>query len=167
MIKRYIESYDIKQPASVFFRVFGESWLLEGFLAYLSIWICNMIGVDGSESLLDMTQDEEERFSKYEFVLSVVFAPIVETVLFQIIPFELCKKFFKNLNLGFLCSFLIFMALHFTNSIHSGIIAGVGGGFYLGLIYFLFREEQFSKAVFMTVLIHTAMNFTVSAMEGV
>lgn len=57
-----------------------------------------------------------------------------------------------------LAAWLPFAALHFTNSIGSGIAAGIFMGFYLAFTYVHWRQSSLGMAYWMTVTTHALHN---------
>jgi len=97
------------------------------------------------------------------FAQLVLLAPVVETLLFQILPVGLARWARAGFRGQLLAAWLPFACFHFFNGIVSGIAAGVGGGFYLGFAYAHWRERGFGTAVGLTMLSHAVHNAFVFA----
>lgn len=88
----------------------------------------------------------------------LLFAPLVETFLFQAGPVRIARA----LNWGFwaqvITSWIPFFIVHLLNSWMSGIGPGLIVGFYLAFTYVRWRELSFDHAFLMTAAVHVIYN---------
>lgn len=97
-----------------------------------------------------------QRMQPWRIVLR---APILETLLFQMLPVEVAKKLRLPIDGQWLISASLFMLAHFwNNGAASGLTAGLIGGGMLGLTYLVWREVSFVKALLATILTHALYN---------
>lgn len=88
--------------------------------------------------------------------------PLIETVLIQLIPIEITRRFTSRFWYQVLPSWLLFAGLHFLNSIENGLSAGIIAGWYYALTYYLFRSKSKWYAATATFLLHASANFILS-----
>lgn len=96
--------------------------------------------------------------TKSGFFFVVVFAPILETLLLQSLPVRIAEIFTGKTDVLFLCAWLPFALLHFTNSFLSGIGAGLIGGYYIAFTYVVFLRRSHGQAFFATAAVHALGN---------
>jgi hypothetical protein len=92
------------------------------------------------------------------FLLVAVAAPVLETLLLQSLPVRIAQFFTRRTTILFLCAWLPFGLLHFTNSFNSGIAAGLIGGWYLAFTYVVSARRSHWKAIVMTAAVHALGN---------
>lgn len=93
------------------------------------------------------------------FILLVIFAPIIETLLFQTMPITVLKWLRANFVLQIALSALLFAAAHFAISWQVGISTGIVAGFYLAFTYAHWSALSHITAYWTTTLSHAIRNF--------
>lgn len=94
----------------------------------------------------------------------VVFAPLVETLLFQQLPIILTRRLGGSRLLQFLAGCVPFAAMHFDAGLINGFAGGVAGGFVLSLAYLALLPQSKAKAFAITAAIHSLHNLVPIAM---
>ena len=90
---------------------------------------------------------------------SDVRAPIEETLIYQAIPIALLSIAGASFGTQVVVSMILFALAHFVNnSIGTGIIAGIRGGFYFAFVYSHWRRVSFWRAFWTTSLVHALHN---------
>jgi len=91
-------------------------------------------------------------------ILTVIIAPIFETIMAQLIPIYLAQKFFRqnSHNVGLIASILIFSLLHVSYSIWYAILV-VPSGFFLAKSYLIFQDRK-ESSFWITSFIHAFRN---------
>lgn len=146
------------KPVRLLLRLLGESLLLTSV-----VYSCVLLVQDGG-ALAGSGDDETtspalELISQHWFLVGVIAMPLIETILLQLIPIEIARRFSSRFWLQVLPSWFLFAALHFTNSIHSGFSAGIIAGWYFALTYYLFRSKSVWHASAATFILHASSNF--------
>ena len=99
----------------------------------------------------------ENLFEK--FIIIVVIAPLIETLIFNYFLQKVLSKFIKNTFYLIFISSLIFAFAHCHSIIY--IFFGFFGGLILNLFYFLNKKDRSIKYAFwMTFLLHALVNLT-------
>ncbi|NBC58980.1 MAG: CPBP family intramembrane metalloprotease [Bacteroidetes bacterium] len=92
------------------------------------------------------------------FFLTVIFTPILETLIAQVLPIELINRFFPNKNnlIPILISAFLFAVMHFAYSIWYSLVI-----FPLGLLlantYVIFKKRK-ESSFWVTAAIHSLRN---------
>lgn len=94
------------------------------------------------------------------FVLIVLIAPIVETLLLQAAPIETCRGLRRSKWVQFLSGWLPFAALHFPLGVAAGVAGFVGGAFFTHT-YLECRSRSWWSSVGTTVTTHSLHNLVV------
>lgn len=97
--------------------------------------------------------------AKRLFILIVILAPLIETLLFQTIPISISKWFKFSFSVQIFISFLLFAVAHFFVSWQVGIAAGIIAGFYLAFTYAHWIRKSHFTAFWTTSLSHSIRNF--------
>jgi len=84
--------------------------------------------------------------------------PLVETLIFQMLPIELARFAKASKLWQLLISVALFGGTHFYVSIPTGITAGLICGFYFAFAYIKNREPSVVRAVLTTAAIHSGIN---------
>ncbi len=87
-------------------------------------------------------------------LLAVVFAPVVETVLFQVIPIHCCRWFKGSFTIQVVISTALFAAAHFHENFLVGMSAGLVGGFYLAFTYAHWADKRGMWTACWTTAVH-------------
>jgi len=101
-------------------------------------------------------------FDKYGIVkivfLALILAPIVETLIFQLIPILLSQRFIKNIPniIGITISTIIFSWMHLSYSIWYAI-GVIPIGFLLAKTYIIFQERK-ESSFWITTSVHSLRN---------
>ena len=91
-------------------------------------------------------------------VVTILFAPVIETLLLQAIPISLARVFKAGIKIQIAISTVIFAALHFPEGIGVGIGAGVIGGLYFAYAYAHWAKKSFWTAMWVTIVAHLIRN---------
>lgn len=93
------------------------------------------------------------------FILLVILAPLIETLMFQTIPISIIKWFKLSFSFQIIISFLLFSIAHFLVGWQVGISAGIIAGFYLAFTYAHWINKSHLTAFWTTALSHSIRNF--------
>lgn len=125
-------------------------------VALLINWACVQAGLVPAH---DTTPDIIAEFGiPMALFYGIILGPLLETVVFQICVIEIVRLFTKRLEVQLLFSAFLFALAHFHNSLLSGLLAGIPGGFVLGIVYLVGRQRGFLRATGGTWLAHAAWN---------
>ena len=91
-------------------------------------------------------------------VLLLVFAPLVETLIFQAFPIFIVRVLKGSIRAQILISTLLFSAVHFPQGIASGVAAGVICGLYLAFAYAHWRTRSRWQSFWITAVCHAIHN---------
>ena len=91
-------------------------------------------------------------------VLAVLFAPLFETLLLQVIPISIARAFKAKIHTQIIISTILFAALHFPEGIAVGMGAGVVGGWYFAFAYARWARKSFWTALWVTTGAHLIRN---------
>lgn len=92
------------------------------------------------------------------FVMVVILAPPIETLMLQLVPILLARRVGLPTVLQFAMGSVPFAALHFTSGVVSGLAAGVVGGVILSLAYLTFVNQSRVLAFVVTMAVHSFHN---------
>ena len=148
------------------------TWIKRHFLSYLGRqpWdFCWRIGVESTvvslvSSVLFITifGAEEREFMDFSmvevFLLLLLVAPPVETLLFQAFPVFIVRLFKGSFRLQILISTIVFAAAHFPEGIAVGVSAGIIGGLYFGFAYAYWRRKSRWQSFWITTVSHAIHN---------
>lgn len=98
------------------------------------------------------------------FFMTLVFAPLFETLLLQQVPMSLARRFGMTRLTQFLIGSVPFAAMHFNTGLVSGIAGGVVGGLVLSLAYLTYLSHSKAKAFIITAAIHSLCNLAPTIM---
>jgi hypothetical protein len=150
VLRGHFANHRRRSPWSFCWRV-----TLEGLLLSLAI-----------SSILAPFSGAERDFMKWPLLKALfvilIFAPLVETLILQMIPIGLARLFRARFKTQVLVSLIPFALLHFVEGIAVGISAGVIGGFYLAFTYAHWLEKSVWIAIWTTVLSHFMKNSVVA-----
>jgi len=154
-------------------------WVIEHFRRYLTLsplTFCWQITVENLIVSLAITgliyliwqpapRTNLQNLTAVNYLWSIIiFGPIVETFLLQLIPVFIARvlgfKFFGQL----LFSIIPFAVLHFTRSIGAGIGAGIIGGFYSAFTFIHWQSKSTWMAFWVTAFSHCLYNLALFAM---
>ena len=138
------------------FRDILMAWIRQHFHRYLerTPWaFCWRIGVESTAvsfvvaiPLAAVLDEPAREFLKLPvgaiFLLLIVVAPPLETVLLQALPIAVVRLCRGTVRTQILVSTVLFAALHFPEGIATGIAAGVVGGLYYGFAYAHWRNRS-------------------------
>lgn len=96
--------------------------------------------------------------------ITVVLAPLFETLFLQQLPMTLAKRFGMSGGMQFVLGSVPFAILHFDMGLVSGVSAGVVGGVILSLAYLTFLPQSKSKAFVITAAVHALHNLASALM---
>jgi len=128
----------------------------ESFLIAILVVILANILIDGGGS----SSKGNSILSTYGMISALLMAPLLETVICQVIPVGLARKVKAGEVLQIAISMFVFAFLHFkVLGAVSGLSAGLVGGFYLSYTYVRWRERDLKSAYWSTVAVHSLYNF--------
>jgi hypothetical protein len=149
---------ETEKPVTFLLRLLGESLLLTSVVYSCLLLVLNDNASAGSGTY-EETTTALDLLDRHWFFLGVIGVPLVETILLQLLPIEIARRFSSRFWPQVLPSWILFAALHFTNSIQSGFAAGIIGGWYFALTYYLFRCKSVWHASTATFILHATSNF--------
>ncbi len=94
----------------------------------------------------------------------LLFAPIVETLLFQALIIGALKWMGMGLGTQVAASAFLFALIHFGESIAVGVAAGIPGGLYYGFTFAFWLQDSFWTAFWVTAVSHFLHNLLPTAM---
>ena len=89
---------------------------------------------------------------------AVVAAPVIETLVFQVIPISIARALRVPLKVQILISGGLFALPHFVEGVGVGIGAGVIGGLYFAWAYAHWARKSFWTALWVTMVAHFLRN---------
>jgi uncharacterized membrane protein YeaQ/YmgE (transglycosylase-associated protein family) len=92
------------------------------------------------------------------FLVAVLIAPPVETLLLQALPVFVARKLKASFRVQVIVSTVIFMACHIPEGFITTISAGLVGGFYFAFTYVHWRQKSRWTGFWVTSLSHTIHN---------
>jgi hypothetical protein len=92
------------------------------------------------------------------FIVMLLVAPVLETLLFQALPIFFVRLLKGSLRTQVVVSTILFAAVHFTEGITAGVSAGIIGGFYFGLAYAHWRTQSRWSPLWITTVCHAIHN---------
>jgi hypothetical protein len=92
------------------------------------------------------------------FLIALLIAPPVETLLLQALPIFVARKLKASLRAQVIVSTVIFAAAHLTEGFITVISAGAVGGFYFAFTYAHWRQESRWTSFWVTALSHAIHN---------
>jgi hypothetical protein len=149
---------EVEKPIRLLFRLLGESLLLTSVIYSCLLLVLDVDALAGSGAD-EVARPALELIDKHWFLVGVMVMPLIETILLQLIPVEIARRFSSRFWPQVLPSWLLFAALHFTNSLENGFSAGLIGGWYFALTYYLFRSKSTWHASMGTFILHASSNF--------
>jgi hypothetical protein len=103
-----------------------------------------------------------EMWSDVDYLSLVVIAPVLETIIFQVMIQNIARKITSSLCLSVLIVSLLFSLTHLTNNIANAVNAlGLGIAFATTYEYFRIRQGHW-RALAVTVFIHAFWNASLS-----
>ncbi|WP_417620117.1 type II CAAX prenyl endopeptidase Rce1 family protein [Oceanihabitans sediminis] len=113
---------------------------------------------------LDISDDKFGGFNPDDFgvftliFLSLILAPILETLVSQLIPIEVSQAFFKNSGniIGITIATIIFSSMHLSYSIWYAI-AVMPSGFLFAHTYIIFQKRK-ESSFWMASILHASIN---------
>ncbi|WP_416337305.1 type II CAAX prenyl endopeptidase Rce1 family protein [Galbibacter sp. EGI 63066] len=121
-----------------------------------------------NENSFDVQQSEEGSII-FRFIVIIILAPLLETLLYQFIIIEagifLFNKKKKTLMIIILISSIMFGLSHCYNL--SYIILGVSAGIILSLLYVLCKLRKDISPFFFVFIVHSFVNFTVYLVNNI
>jgi len=157
-IKRHFEKYLERSPWGFCWRIGLES-LVVGFP--VAVLFVLMFG-PGKRISLDLSVT-------VAFLLLVVIAPPLETLVFQAFPIFIVRLLKGSLRIQIIASAIIFSACHFPEGVATGISAGLIGGLYFGFAYAHWRTKSRWHPFWITTvchIIHNGIVFILLAASG-
>jgi hypothetical protein len=149
---------EVEKPIKLLLRLLGESHLLTS-VVYSCLLLVLDVGALAGSGTDEVASPTLELIQKHWFLLGVIVFPLIETILLQLIPVEVARRFSGRFWPQVLPSWLLFAAVHFPNSLENGFSAGIIGGWYFALTYYLFRSKSIWHASAATFVLHASANF--------
>ncbi|MHC4121893.1 MAG: CPBP family intramembrane glutamic endopeptidase [Planctomycetota bacterium] len=148
------------------------NWLIRHFERYKqrSPWdFCWRIAVEGTmlslvaAAVLTLILGEPQReFLEWPmgaiFLVTVLIAPPVETLLLQALPVFVARKLKASFRVQVIVSTVIFTVCHIPQGFITTISAGLVGGFYFAFTYVHWRQKSRWTSFWITALSHTIHN---------
>ena len=153
IIKAHFAAHRSRGKGSFFWRIAVENLVVTLFFCLLLSAVSWTTGID-----IPTRTDLDNETLGGLLVLIVVIAPIIETLLLQVVPVMIARKCGFTFWWQVALSATIFALLHFPLGVATGICAGVVGGFYLGFAYVTWREKT-GSGFWMTTGLHAVLNF--------
>jgi hypothetical protein len=161
-----------------------KSWIRSHFQRYFELqpWaFCWRLGIESTAVsllsavlLVPLLDEPRRRLLTYPievvFVLMLIAAPLVETLLLQALPIFIVRLLRGSLRTQILVSALIFALLHLPEGLGTGISAGVVGGLYFAFAYAHWRTKSRWQAFWVTAgshAIHNGIAFVLLVLLGV
>ncbi len=134
-------------------RLLAQQFILKSAIAVF-------IGLFASDLALT---DHSEIFRRpvEAFVLMVLVAPVLETLLTQSLPIGIVRALKQSRLVQFLAGSVPFAALHFIGGVGTGIAAGMVGGIFFSHAYLEGRERSRWTAIWITAVLHSLHNLVV------
>jgi hypothetical protein len=147
-IVRHYRGYLQKTPWTFCWHAALEGTVL-GLLAGLLVW----------PLIRDNPQEELMKYpAPVVFMLIVLIAPLLETLLLQALPVFVVRRFKARWFYQFLAGLLPFALTHLTNGFSSFIAAGLVGGSYFSFCYVHWRQRSRWTATWTTMAQHAIHN---------
>jgi membrane protease YdiL (CAAX protease family) len=114
--------------------------------------ICELAGLPGRTDM--------DNFGPWEMLfVGVIFAPILETLLTQMLPVSLARRFFRaDDSQAFLAASVPFALLHLGPGFSTFLAAGIPCGVFLGLAYVSVLDQGKGRAFLIVLAIHALHN---------
>jgi len=156
-------------------------WLREHFEKYQQLrpWsFCWRISLEGTAMSLLIAGllfpfAEERAITNLDigaaFVILVLVAPVLETLLLQGLPVYVARKCRATAKTRIIAATAVFSALHFPEGFAAGMSAGLVGGFYFAFTYVHWRRTGRWVAYWTTMVshaIHNGIAFVLLAIFG-
>ena len=112
-------------------------------------------------------KNEEDIFEMgtfFEFTFAVIYAPLLETLLFTLLPYLVFSKFSKNMVWFIAITSVLFGLIH-TYSVAYVIITFFIGIFLNTFFWIVIHKKNMASAFFLTCLMHALYNFFVFLMN--
>lgn len=116
------------------------------------------VSIAAALPLVWLLPDTDSSREDLEFVEAVIFAPLVETLLFQALLVRVAQFFTRRFWVLLIAGWIPFGMFHFVVGIGSGLIAGLMGGFYLGFSYAVWSRHSHVRAFLVTAGVHAIGN---------
>jgi membrane protease YdiL (CAAX protease family) len=146
-IKNHFRRYAERKPWDFCWRIGVESTLVSMVAAVLLTMIIGMPKREFVDYPIEVV-----------FVLLILVAPPVETVLFQAIPIFIVRLFKGSIRTQILASTILFAAGHFPEGIAVGVSAGIIGGLYFSFAYAHWRTKSRWHPLWVTTVAHGIHN---------
>jgi hypothetical protein len=146
-IKNHFQRYAERKPWDFCWRIGVESTVVS--LAF-AVLLTMLIGATKRE-FLDYSMVSV-------FVMLLLLAPPLETLVFQAFPIFIVRLFKGSLRTQILASTILFAACHFPEGIAVGISAGIIGGLYFGFAYAHWRTKSRWQPLWITIVAHGIHN---------
>lgn len=95
-----------------------------------------------------------------EFFLAIIFGPIFETLIFQVLPFYIIRFFFKNktyfLYTYLLASSTLFAYVHYYS--FERFIQMIIPGILMAFVFYFFQIKKYNYKITYTILVHSLHN---------
>ncbi len=144
---KHFEKHNARTPWDFCWRT-----AIEGML--LSFAVVIVLGMFVHEPARELV-----KWSAAELIaLAVVASPIIETLVFQVIPISIARALRAPLKVQILVSAALFALVHFIEGIGVGVGAGVIGGLYFAYAYSHWARKSFWTALWVTIVAHFLRN---------
>jgi hypothetical protein len=146
-VRRHFQRYRERGPWGFCWRIGIESTVVSLAAAIVLVTILGT----RERTFMDMSMGQV-------FVLLLMVAPPVETLVFQALPIFVVRWRRGSLRTQIGVSTLLFAAAHFPEGIAVGVSAGIIGGLYFSFAYAHWRGTSRWRAFWVTTLVHAIHN---------
>lgn len=144
---RHFEKHNARTPWDFCWRT-----AIEGTL--LSFAVVIVLGMFVKEQPRELIEWSAAQLIAY----AVVASPIIETLVFQVIPICIARSLRAPLKVQILISAGLFALPHFIEGLGVGIGAGVIGGLYFAYAFAHWARKSFWTALWVTIVAHFLRN---------
>lgn len=130
---------------------------LEGFAVKIPLFFARVLIRKAVKVPKKKGRFEDKSSAELAFIC-LLFAPIVETLLFQALIIGALKWMGLGLGTQVVASAFLFALIHFGESIAVGVVAGIPGGLYLGFAFAFWLQDSFWTAFWVTAVSHFLNN---------
>jgi hypothetical protein len=145
-LRRHFLRHEQRRPVAFLWRVTLEQCL-----------VVAAIGTLGALLEVPSRDIRESELPMFMFT-AVVLAPVLETLLFQMLPICLARACGARRGVQMGVSLVLFAVPHFLVSPLTGLTAGLVGGFYFAFTFTHWHRRSLGRAFGMTFLQHTIYN---------
>ena len=102
--------------------------------------------------------DDDRHMTVLFAITALVISPPLETLVLQVLPYELARKITAPTWVRFLVMWLVFFLAHLPSGLETAFQAGAIGGFFLCAAYVIARRSDAVRAYAAIVVVHFLVN---------